>query len=374
MSVNADGLGLLKAIKLLVFNYQTETTFLPHAMHEAVRQFYICHQGKHETVQAYYKKFENLVGVIESGNGSIGHHPSIQAMFVDGKVDENKHNAQQQYFAVAFVLGADRERFGSLIVNLHNEHIQGRNSYPKTLPIANMLLTNWRGNRMVRLPDSDGIAFTNVADDDVDAEGFATVGNKQKDMSRVYCYNCQAKAGHYTNKCPLPKRGKPDTKPSEPAAESAHQMLMSGVERGDFDHSCSYQFVQADTSVSHHNGRVPNKWFLLDNQSTVDVFHNKDMLQNIRQATTRMDIHCNAGIATTTMVGDFPGPGTSPMVSPTFYHLLKLLQTATMSRTKTIPSFSRRTAVFRVSSANPIMASTILTIPSFAATYLPSLR
>ena len=122
--------------------------------------------------------------MIESGNGSIGHHPSIQAMFVDGKVDENKHNAQQQYFAVAFVLGADRERFGSLIVNLHNEHIQGRNSYPKTLPIANMLLTNWRGNRMVRLPDSDGIVFTNVADDNVDAEGFAAVGNKQKDMSR----------------------------------------------------------------------------------------------------------------------------------------------------------------------------------------------
>jgi len=49
-------------------------------------------------------------------------------------------------------------------------------------------------------------------------------------------------------------------------------------------------------------------WILLVNQSTVDVFHPK-LLTNIRQVDESMDIHCNAGTATTNLVGDLPGHG-----------------------------------------------------------------
>jgi len=34
------------------------------------------------------------------------------------------------------------------------------------------------------------------------------------------------------------------------------------------------------------------------------------MLTNIRRVPTKMNIHCNAGISTTTMVGDLAGYGT----------------------------------------------------------------
>ena len=57
--------------------------------------------------------------------------------------------------------------------------------------------------------------------------------------------------------------------------------------------------------------RIPKTWILLDNQSTVDVFHNDDLLENIRVSDNGyMDIHCNAGVTSTNLVGDLPGYGT----------------------------------------------------------------
>jgi hypothetical protein len=49
---------------------------------------------------------------------------------------------------------------------------------------------------------------------------------------------------------------------------------------------------------------------LLDKQSMVDLFYNHKLLVNIRPSNTRMNVRCNAGQRTTTMVGDLPGYGT----------------------------------------------------------------
>jgi hypothetical protein len=57
------------------------------------------------------------------------------------------------------------------------------------------------------------------------------------------------------------------------------------------------------------SGTVPKAWILLDNQSTVDVFYNKNLLVNIRNATEHMDIHCNAGVTITNLIRDLPRYG-----------------------------------------------------------------
>ena len=66
------------------------------------------------------------------------------------------------------------------------------------------------------------------------------------------------------------------------------------------------------TSVTlelNQDGPVSSSWILLDNCSTVDVFHNGELLNNIRSGAAYMDIHCNAGVTSTNLIGDLPGYG-----------------------------------------------------------------
>jgi len=58
------------------------------------------------------------------------------------------------------------------------------------------------------------------------------------------------------------------------------------------------------------DGKIPDSWILLDNQSIINVFKNKSLLTNLQKVSTEIKIHCNAGTSTTNMVGDLAGYGT----------------------------------------------------------------
>ena len=79
MAAEGDGLALIKAIKNVVFNFQSQK-YLPHSLHESKRRFYLSQQGKHSTTQAYLEQFQNAVDVIGHSGGSIGHNPRIKKL------------------------------------------------------------------------------------------------------------------------------------------------------------------------------------------------------------------------------------------------------------------------------------------------------
>jgi hypothetical protein len=74
-----------------------------------------------------------------------------------------------------------------------------------------------------------------------------------------------------------------------------------------------FQFIQHNGEISLYSQdesrMVPKTWILLDNQSTLDVFYNPNLLVNIHEADTSMKIHCNAGTAVTNLKGELPGYG-----------------------------------------------------------------
>jgi hypothetical protein len=66
-------------------------------------------------------------------------------------------------------------------------------------------------------------------------------------------------------------------------------MLMTGIESGEFDENEYVNFHFYQNGVTHvvphtnitlnlvQNGQVTDTWILLDNQSTIDVYHNKNL-------------------------------------------------------------------------------------------------
>ena len=352
ISTGGNGIQLLKSIKSLTYNFQSQK-YLPHSLHETTRRFYLFSQGKLPTV-IYHEQFVNMVEVIDTIKGSIGMAPGLEEIVakennkaVADLTDAEKMEAKERYLAVAFLLGSDRARFGKLIENLENDFLQGRDNYPKSVTGAFNILINWKQDprNLVRSVGvtNDGVAFANVdcteSDDDTDGEVVMNNngkpvgrGRRTKDKSKVICRRCGQK-GHYASECDnerlvrdAPSGGSTNDTASTTSSltsgssgaprQTGATMLLAGMANCEFDDNdltTGFQFLTnagATVLKCSTSSAVPKTWILLDNQSTVDVFHNSSLLKNIREADSYMDIHCNAGVTSTNLIGDLPGYGT----------------------------------------------------------------
>ena len=70
-------------------------------------------------------------------------------------------------------------------------------------------------------------------------------------------------------------------------------------------------FTQKDNLCNvQEKAGIPASGILLDSQSTVDVFCNARLLQNIQEAKRQLVLHCNAGSTLVIQKGDLMGYGT----------------------------------------------------------------
>lgn len=174
-----------------------------------------------------------------------------------------------------------------------------------------MLLKGWN-KKKTQHKQPVGVAFTNLGDDD-DEEGTALVNKGKGSYSGPPCARCN-RDNHPTDKCHAKTRA------------DGTLLHVEGVkyEYDDVSTDHEYGFLSSDdyglmfihnsddrmdqTAVSN-KGPIPSTWMLLDSQSTIDVFSNRDMLRDIHPTKTTMHIKCNAGSRSTNLRGYLSGYG-----------------------------------------------------------------
>ena len=160
-------------------------------------------------------------------------------------------------------------------------------------PYLHQFSTNFGGNCIRGAKPSEGMGLktlaqgTTLATQGVQSEQNAIPGRDGKLFMKVQCYKCNC-YGHYSSHCP-------DAANKEDR-ESAQQHL-----------TASFLFTQCAKGMQQQQDHLPWLWVLLDNQSTVDVLSNKDLLKDVYKADTTLDIHCNAGVSSMDLKGKLQG-------------------------------------------------------------------
>jgi hypothetical protein len=178
-----DGVALLKNIKSIMYNFQSEI-YDYVALDDAMRRFYFFRQDKNTTLPTYLEKLHNHVEVIEYCGGTVGvftslvdnilsyTKPSLYRMTcTSDQLETAEDESKERYLACVLMGRADPMRFGKLNKDMANDFMQGRNNYPKTVAKAYTLLVNWRQgtrNLMRTLGNNgnEGVAFTNLGEDE----------------------------------------------------------------------------------------------------------------------------------------------------------------------------------------------------------------
>ena len=342
---NLDGIDLLRVIKLICFNIEDEK-YAPQKVHETKSSFYTLKQGK-DSDQVYQTKFLNTVQVIEKCGASLGEDPLTRAMVCKdlnysitttnvAKKAEITKTVRDYTLGTALLLGADPERYSSMIRGLKNASLTGRDEWPKNVTEAYNYLSKWESEDVgrQRARDYEGVAFTNDG----------KTSGPQPWHAKMTCRTCNKK-GHIASFCDDEKVSDTNVQDGEVHEDATQQLLDSHAVTEDYEadlflcESLLSGEDQENRSVTLHtndgiNGRrIPKRWVLLDSQSTADAYSNPDLLTNIHEVKGSLTIHTQAGTAVTKLRGTVPGYGEVWYCPEGIANILSL---ANVSKTQTV--------------------------------------
>lgn len=211
---------------------------------------------------------------------------------------EIKERGKQEYLAIAFLKKLDKKRYGQMLNMMENQAILfNASAYPTTLNDAYATAANWKDSGSGRFVDDiaaggsvvNGVGFATQAKQD---QGYKYKGkdkSKERDRSNIKCFTCR-KNGHISRDCPLLQRAR---------------QLMEEDDKGGV---ATFTFETLCTKCG--DGKIGEREVLLDSQSNVHIFRNRDLLKNLRKSANPLVVTgINGGKLKTDVMGTYEGVG-----------------------------------------------------------------
>jgi hypothetical protein len=238
---------------------------------------------KHRSNQKYYDEFNSMVLTATESGATIGAHPGAINEVLNTTAadttnpaaterDDATKIATSRYLAVAFLLGADKIRYGTLVEDIENEYLRNKGSsstagtYPTSIAESYDYLCNYKRDpkNLTRLLGQNpgghnlntGVAFAQDGardgDNIVSREQTLTTHGGTSNRKKV-CRRCGTN-GHTSIKCNVGQDKVEIYRQSQQANQGVSQLIHSGdwdgVSGGTDDEAQNWAFLTQDTFKS----------------------------------------------------------------------------------------------------------------------------
>ena len=287
------------------------------AMYTVMSALYRTKQKPDETLEQYHLRFESAVETIKLSNRSVAIHPCLidheqagnrvieQHDGVGNVISSNINSiVEDNYLAIAFLLGADQNKYGTLITDLANRCLTGTDNYPVDVPTAYAFLIKYKVHGSQRTNPGDrrtngrdrrnrgrtqqrgtnrskvnagevNVTMAQLRDSDTPTESENTPASQELVPGRngvtipaTYCTNCDSK-GHAYAYCP-------------------HAPMVQGMQIHATLAQVKPKPVKPDTII-------PNTWVILDSGSTISSICNPKLLHDVTTLEHLLKVYANDG-------------------------------------------------------------------------------